>query len=121
MPKYCRHPARNRRGATLVELLVAILLLDMSLLSLAVVSAVAVRRMGEATRRSHAIVAASSRVESLLSSGCAPASSGSLTLERGVTEYWATQPVTFGAEMFDSVQIVSRTTESVIVRARRLC
>jgi Tfp pilus assembly protein PilV len=116
-----QHSRGKRRGATLVELLVALLLFDMSLLSLAAVNAVAVRRTGEAGRRSRAIVSASNRVESLLLMGCTQQAAGNATLERGVSESWTSQPIHFGIEIVDSVRITSRVPESIVLRGRRLC
>ena len=112
---------RCRRGATLVELLVALLLFDMSLLSLVAVSAVAVRRVGEAGRRNRAAIAASSRLEWLMSASCASGQSGSATLEPGVTERWAATAIGGGQELLDSIRIEARTTEYVVLRARHLC
>jgi Tfp pilus assembly protein PilV len=86
----------------LVELLVALLLFDMSLLSLVVVSAVAARRVGEAGRRNRAAIAATSRIEWLASGSCASASSGAATLEAGVTERWGSTPISGGQELLDS-------------------
>jgi Tfp pilus assembly protein PilV len=116
-----QHSRRTRRGATLVELLVALLLFDMSLLSLAAVNAVAVRRTGEASRRSRAIVSASSRIESMLVVACAQQVAGSAMVERGVSEYWTSQPIYLGIEIVDSIRIESRAPESIVLRARRLC
>jgi Tfp pilus assembly protein PilV len=114
-------PSRSRRGATLVELLVALLLFDMSLLSLVAVSAVAVRRVGEAGRRNRAAIAATSRLEWLASGPCSSAPSGSATLEPGVTERWVSTPIGGGQELLDSVSIEARVPEHLVLRARRLC
>ena len=112
---------RSRRAATLVELLVALLLFDLSLLTLVAVSAVAVRRVGEAGRRNRAVNVAASRLEWLASGPCALAPSGSATLEPGVTERWASTPIGEGEELLDSVRIEARTPEYLVLRARRLC
>jgi hypothetical protein len=112
---------RSRRGATLVELLVALLLFDMSLLSLVAMSAVAVRRVGEAGRRNRAAIAASSRLEWLAAGSCSSAPSGAATLERGVTERWSTTPIGPVRELLDSVRIDGRAPEYLVLRARHLC
>jgi Tfp pilus assembly protein PilV len=112
---------RCRRGATLAELLVALLLFDMSLLSLVAVSAVAVRRVGEAGRRNRAAIAATSRLEWLMSGSCASAPSGSATPESGVTERWVSTPIGGGQEVLDSVRIDGRAPEYLVLRARRPC
>jgi Tfp pilus assembly protein PilV len=113
--------ARCRRGATLVELLVALLLFDMALLSLVAVSAVAVGRVGEAGRRNRAAIAATSRLEWLTSRSCASTSSGSTTLEPGVTERWVSTAIGGGEELLDSIRIEARAPEYLVLRARHLC
>src|SRR5438105_1631485 len=112
---------RSRRGATLIELLVALLLFDTALLSLVAVSAVAVRRVGEAGRRSRAAVASTSRLEWLASGPCSSVPVGSATLERGVTERWAGTPIGGGVELLDSVSIEARVPEHFVLRTRHLC
>jgi Tfp pilus assembly protein PilV len=111
----------RRRGATLVELLVALLLFDLSILSLAAVGAVAVRRTGEAARRSRAIVRAESRIESQLALPCSTQSGGTAVSERGVSETWWSVPIAAGSELTDSIRIESRSGESIVLRIRRLC
>src|SRR3954462_13145180 len=76
------------RGATLIELLVALVLLDLALLSLASVGAVTVKRLGDAGRRSRAALAASNRLERLAALPCGAMSGGAARLERGVEESW---------------------------------
>ena len=112
---------RCRRGATLVELLVALLLFDIALLSLAAVSAAAVRRVGEAGRRNRAAIAATSRVEWLASRQCLSIPPGTLQLESGVTETWATKPIAGGQELLDSVSIDGRNPEQLVLRTRVVC
>jgi Tfp pilus assembly protein PilV len=112
---------RCRRGATLVELLVALLLFDMALLSLVAVSAVAVRRVGEAARKNRAATAASSRIEWLATTACASSSSGTITLERNMTETWLTTPVAGGREVMDSIRIDGREPEHLVLRTRVTC
>lgn len=117
--RLCRSPLR--RGMTLIELLVALLLFDISLLSLVAMSAVAVRRVGDAGRRNRAAIAATNRLEWLEVQGCATASAGSLTLERGMTEDWRVVTLSGGQELIDSIRIVGHTSESLVVRTRRPC
>lgn len=93
----------------------------MSLLSLVAVSAVAVRRVGEAGRRNRAVIAATSRLEWLASGRCGLIPSGSATLEPGVTERWLNASIGAGQELLDSVRIEARAPEYLVLRARRLC
>jgi Tfp pilus assembly protein PilV len=97
------------------------MLFDMSLLSLVAVSAVAVRRVGEAGRRNRAVTAATARLEWLASGPCDSAPSGAATLEPGVTERWSSAPVAGGRELLDSVRIESRVPEYIVLRTRYLC
>lgn len=112
---------RVRRGATLVELLVALLLFDMSLLSLVAVSAVAVRRVGEASRRNRAAIAATSRIEWLASRRCLSTPAGAAVLERGVVETWASMSIAGGREVMDSIRIDAREPKHLVLRVRVAC
>ena len=112
---------RPRRGATLVELLVALLLLDLALLSLAAMGAAAAKRVGDAARRSRAIATASNRVEGLAGRACPAIASGRVQVERGVVETWSSRPVAGGVELHDSIAIGSRPPEHVVVRRRVPC
>src|SRR5690242_4271343 len=65
---------RTRRpGFSLVELLVAIILIDVGLLAVVQTHAVVVRRRNELRAQSAAVAAAASRVERLVAAPCAPA------------------------------------------------
>ena len=122
MPRRSPHSRRRpRRGATLVELLVALLLLDLALLALAGMSAVAVQRLGEAGRRSRAAIAATSRVEWLSSRGCGATASGGGLLEPGVIESWTSTSLGVAAEVVDSIRVESHSPESIVIRSRVPC
>ncbi len=99
----------------------ALLLFDMALLSLVAVSAVAARRVGEAGRRSRAVIAATSRLEWLATGNCVSMPSGLTTLDPGVTERWSSAPIAGGQELLDSVRIEARVPEYIVLRTRRLC
>jgi Tfp pilus assembly protein PilV len=112
---------RPRRGGTLIELLVALLLLDLALLSLATVGAVTVKRVGDAQRRSRAVVAATNRLERLSALPCRSIAGGTASLERGVTEVWSSQQNATSIELSDSIEIVARPPERIVVRRRIPC
>ena len=91
----------GRRGFTLVELMVAIIILAVGILGLAGTSAVITRQIGSASRQTVAATLAQSRFDSLSSINCAGlapsggATSGSVTVmdprtgqPRGVIERW---------------------------------
>lgn len=121
---FCRmrlHRHRPRRGATLIELLVALLLLDLALLSLASVSAVAARRIGEARRMRRSVTAAANRIESLAAGPCAMMAGGSAPLERGMTESWTVRAIPGAAEATDSVEIRTLPGANVVLRVRVPC
>jgi Tfp pilus assembly protein PilV len=111
---------RKRRGGTLIELLVALLLLDLALLSLATVGAVTVKRIGDANRRARAAMAAANRVERISTAPCTLAGSGSRTLEFGVAETWTSERRGRLLDIVDSIE-VSPTREQIVVRRRIPC
>jgi Tfp pilus assembly protein PilV len=112
---------RPRRGGTLIELLVALLLLDLAILTLAAVSAVAARRIGDAGRLNRSTAAAANRLERTASRPCAALSNGSAVLERGVTEQWSARAIAGATEIADSIQILSMSHEQVVLRMRLPC
>jgi Tfp pilus assembly protein PilV len=112
---------RKRKGGTLIELLVALLLLDLALLALATVGALTAKRIGDAGRRSRAAIAATNRLERLAAVPCASAAGGAASLERGVTETWSAERILRGIELSDSIEIDARVPERVVVRRRNPC
>ena len=81
--------ATVRAGFTLVELVVAILVLTVGLLGLASTAAVVTRQMGSAAQQTIAAQTAQSRFEKLRSNyNCAALSGGSATAAKNVTETW---------------------------------
>lgn len=83
------HGARvaTRRGFTLVELIVAMLMLTIGLLGLAGVGAVVLKQMRGGTYQTVAASIAQSRFEQLEGDPCASIVSGSATV-RGMSETW---------------------------------
>ncbi len=84
--------ANDRRGLTVVELVVAIVLLTIGLLGLAAVSASILRQMRVSGHQAVATALASSRFEQFEGKPCAQITAGSAT-SRGVTETWSVSPV----------------------------
>lgn len=78
---------RARRGFSLVELIVAMLLLSVGVLGLAGVSAYAMRQSNTAQQRNAATLVAESRMEELRSRACANITSGSATTNN-LAETW---------------------------------
>lgn len=83
---------RSRSGFTLLELLVALLLLDLGILCLLATSAVAARELRHARLRDQAAQLAAQRVERLMAGACDSAQSGVAIHPGGLHEYWSVEP-----------------------------
>lgn len=92
----------SRGGFTLVEVVVAILILATGALALAGSAAVTARRMAEAARRSAAVSMARTRAEFSLALPCASLASGSETI-RGVRSDWVVAAGSGSAELSQRV------------------
>jgi type IV pilus assembly protein PilV len=86
-------PARNRRGFTLVELVVAILVITIGVIGLASTAGAVTRQMGGSRRMLIASSVARARLEWLSAQNCAALTSGS-TNTRGIAESWTVTPGT---------------------------
>ena len=79
------------------------------------------KRLGDAGRRSRAALAAANRLERLASLPCGSMSGGTARLEPGVDEFWSVERLSLSAELSDSIEIVARPTERVVLRRRVPC
>jgi Tfp pilus assembly protein PilV len=95
------HP-RLRTAFTLVELLVACLVLAIGVLGLASTAVAVARLTGDSARSGEAAERGQAHMERLRSSQCALAG-GTLTM-RGISEWWASAPAPGGALLVDSVR-----------------
>lgn len=86
-------PTRRRTGLTLVEILIAIMMIAIGVIGLLGSSAAVARQMGGGVRQTVAASIAQSRMDSLTSLSCATlANAGVATgtsLNRGVRETWS--------------------------------
>ena len=102
---------RNRRGLTLIELIVAVTILMMGLLSIVGISASVARSLGESRSDGLAATAAQSRFEQIAGTSCSSFTLNSWTTEttRGITEKWAVMDAGNNTRMmYDSVSWQTR-------------
>lgn len=102
--------ARGRAGFTIVEVVVAVMILVVGVLGLAGAAAIVTRMMGSSEMRSDASNVAAARFELLRSTRC-PITSGSAS-SAGITERWSVTQLGSPAyrmyEVVDSVRYTSR-------------
>jgi prepilin-type N-terminal cleavage/methylation domain-containing protein len=95
-------PLRLRPAFTLLELLVACVVLGVGVLGLASTSVAVARLTGDSARAGTAAERAQARMEALRSGQCAPAG-GTLTAG-GIGEWWSVAPAPGGAMLADSIR-----------------
>ncbi|HVX37936.1 MAG TPA: type II secretion system protein [Gemmatimonadaceae bacterium] len=122
MPSKHSPGPRRRAGFTLVELLVAIVLIDCGVLALVAESAVLVRKRNDLRTHALATRVAGDRVQSLAAGACAE-TVGSAEWPGGMRESWSVALVpNHVRELSDSVAFVEgRATRSVVLRTRLPC
>lgn len=115
--------AHARKGFTLVELIVALALVDALLLALIATTSFVVRELGVATARARALAAARARVERLASVSCGSQRSGQSASAAGLREWWSDSPASSATRvLMDSVEIPTRRgVATVVLRSRRSC
>lgn len=103
---------RTRRGMTLIELMVAIVILGVGLLGMAGMSLTISRQFGTAARQADAATIVQSRIDSISTVSCqslAPAGTVTgVTVTRGVTERWAISDGNDIKTLLDSVTFRGR-------------
>lgn len=93
---------RLRTAFTLVEILVACLLLGVGVLGLASTAVAVARLTGDSARSGEAVERGQARIETLRSSQCS-AVDGTLAM-RGISEWWSEVPASGGVSLADSVR-----------------
>lgn len=97
-------PSARRRGFSIVEVIVAMMIVTVGLLGIAGSTALALRTTLDATRRRDAAERAQSRLALLAATGCARASSGSATdATRQLTEQWSVRATGQFQQVTDSI------------------
>src|SRR6266496_3015674 len=99
----------NTRGFTLVEAMVAIVVMAVGVLGLAGSAAVMTRQMSSGSRMAKATVVARSRVEQLSAQDCTKLASGSAS-SSGVNEQWLVIPVTRAVRVKEKVTVAGQRT-----------
>jgi len=113
------HRHGERRGFTLVELMVAVLLLAIGLTGVVATSSAISRMMGGSSREIGAATLAASRFETLRGTQCSAIASGTATT-RGTTESWTVTKLdarTF--DVTDSVSFVPISRRATVKQAYR--
>jgi type IV pilus assembly protein PilV len=110
-----------RAGFTLVELMVAIMVMSVGVLGLAGTAVVVARLTGGATQQTVAANVAATRFERLRSSPCGAIASGYATTN-GVSEKWVvtSKGTAAGVSTFDVVDTVGFTTRNGRTPARQV-
>lgn len=112
---------RLRPGFSLVELLVALVLVEVGLLALAGTTLALVRERTELRARAAAIRAASTRLE-WLGAGPCQGSSGSAAVLPMLSEQWSVQPTANATyELTDSVTFGPGGRHAIVLRTRLPC
>jgi Tfp pilus assembly protein PilV len=111
---------RSRPGFTLVEVLLAIILIDVALLALVGSSAVLVRQTNALRLRNAALRAATNRLQQLAAS-CA-ATTGVATSADGVRERWTVLALNGAVDALDSVTFSGGgSTHAIVLQTRLPC
>lgn len=112
-----------RRGTSLLEALLALLLFEFGLLALLGAAVASARDLGTAARRVRAQTLARSRVEWLAVTACSSASSGFTRWPGGLTESWRVERAGLVRVVTDSVVLESggKAKQAVVHRVWSLC
>lgn len=114
---------RPRRGFTVVEVLVALVVVSVGLLGAAGMSATALRASNAALRERSAVARARTRVAVLQAAGCTFAADGTLRRDGTLVEQWSVGPVTGGVRLAEARSFFDGMTHRriVLLRSAILC
>ena len=114
---------RRPRGFTLIETIVALVLLEIAMLALAATAAVAARDLSDAMIQRRAFDIARNRVGALRLVACGGSAAGSQPVHGGMVERWRVDASANSRAIMDSVSVPltrGRVT-TVVTRAWTLC
>lgn len=98
-----RRSGRRRGGFTVVEVLVALVVIAVGLLGVAGASAAALRASSAALRERSAITRARTRLALLSAAGCTGASSGEVRVAGKLVERWSVGPALHGVRLVEAL------------------
>ena len=113
----------DRRGFTVVEVLVALVIVTVGLLGVAGASAMALRASNAALRERAAVTRARTRLALLQAAGCGRATGGELPLAAGLVDRWRVEAAVNGVRL---MQVRAEWDDvgrrrSVLLRSALLC
>jgi len=112
----------RRPGFSLVEVVVALVLINIGLLALIAATATAIDQVGDLDRQRRATRMAQSRVESLAVQPCGGSSVGIASPETGMRETWSVGAAMGSVrEVTDSIEFPGRVTNRVVIRTMAPC
>lgn len=95
----------HRRGFTLVETIVALVLLQIAMFALAATAAVAARDLSDALARRRALAVARNRTDGLRATSCLSGGAGIQSLPGGMLEHWRVEATGVARAITDSVTV----------------
>jgi len=112
----------SAKGFTLIEVMLALVLVAFGLFALGATSVLVTRQIGSAGARVAGAIAARNRVEWLVATHCALLASGAADHSHGVRELWSVEHGDQSAVLRDSVIVtLAASTASVVVTSSRSC
>ena len=114
---------RARVGFTLVETIVALVLLEVGMLAMAATAGAAAHDLSDALVRRRAQAIVRSRADWLRPSACVSATAGSRALAGGMIEHWRVDAIGAARAVTDSISVplTRGRTATVVANAWVLC